>query len=87
MKKIQDRIKLFLHKHDNAERTQQELENWTNERKDFLLSKLDWMESSLDKGNHEAYRIGYNQLKKAIENQEKTLNQIHELLLFEQEKK
>lgn len=85
MAKIQDKIKLCLNKHADADATALALEEWTNERKKFFLSRMDWMQSSLDRGNHEAYRIAYNQLKVALENQEKTLNQIHDLLLFEDE--
>lgn len=87
MSKIQDKVKFLLNKHKNADAAADALEKWTAERRIFLLSKLDWMESSLDKDNHEAYRIAYNQLKSAIKNQEATLNKIHDLLLFDDNKK
>lgn len=67
-KKITDRVKFCLNKHHDADSAKKELEEWTFERKNFFLEKMDWMESSLDKGNHEAYRIAFNQLKAAIEN-------------------
>ena len=81
--KIQDKIKLLLNKHNDADATALALNEWTTERRDFFLSKLDWMQSSIDKGNHEAYRIAFNQLKSAIENQKNTLDKVHELLMFD----
>ena len=54
--------------------------------RDYFLSRLDWMEKSIDKGNHEAYRIAFNQLKLAIENQKNTLDKVHDLLIYEIEK-
>lgn len=52
----------------------------------FFLSKLDWIEKSIDSGNHEAYRIAFNQLKTAIENQKNTLDKVHDLLIYEADK-
>ena len=41
------------------------------------------MEKSLDKDNHEAYRIAFNQLKEALKAQKDTLDKVHSMLLFE----
>lgn len=81
--KITQRISLLLHRHNNADATSEELENWTAERRDFLLSKLDWLQDSIDKGNYEAYRIAFNQLKMAIQKQKETLDKVHDMLIFE----
>lgn len=81
--KITDKIDLLLVRHNNADATQEALKEWTAERRDFFLSKLDWLQDSIDKGNHEAYRIAYNQLKKAIQQQKDTLDKVHDKLLFE----
>lgn len=83
--KITDKVKLLLNRHNNSDATAEALEAWTAERRDFFLSKLDWMEKSLDKGNHEAYRIAHNQLKAAIENQKRTLDKLHDALLFDED--
>lgn len=80
---ITDKIDLLLVRHKNADATQQALKEWTKDRRDFFLSKLDWLQDSLNKGNHEAYRIAYNQLKKAIQQQKDTLDKVHDMLLFE----
>lgn len=82
-RKITDTIDLLLNRHDNAEATATALQNWTAEKRDFYLSKLDLMEKSLDKGNHEAYRIAFNQLKEALKAQKDTLDKVHSMLLFE----
>lgn len=81
--KITDKVKLLLNRHNDTDATAKALEQWTAERRDFFLSKLDWMQSSIDQGNHEAYRIAYNQLADAIKNQKNTLDKVHELLMFE----
>lgn len=81
--KITDKVKLLLNRHNDPDATAKALEQWTAERRDFLLSKLDWIQSSIDQGNHEAYRIAYNQLADAIKNQKNTLDKVHELLMFE----
>ncbi|MGK9154500.1 hypothetical protein E3H47_04960 [Acinetobacter radioresistens] len=83
--KITQRISLLLHRHNNTEATVKELEQWTAERRDFFLSKLDWMEKSIDSGNHEAYRIAFNQLKSAITSQKDTLDKVHDMLIYEAE--
>ncbi|AWV87037.1 hypothetical protein ABLB95_15410 (plasmid) [Acinetobacter radioresistens] len=83
--KITQRISLLLHRHNNTEATVKELEQWTAERRDFFLSKLDWMEKSIDSGNHEAYRIAFNQLKSAIISQKDTLDKVHDMLIYEAE--
>ena len=85
-KKITDRVKFALNKHGNPDVAKENMQDWTEERKEFFLSKLDWMQSSLDKGNHEAYRIAFNQLKDAIENQKNTLDKLHDILLFDEQK-
>ena len=82
-KKITDKVKFSLNKHNDADTASKDLEDWTAERRDFFLSKMDWMQSSLDKGNHEAYRIAFNQLKSAIENQKNTLDKLHEIIIFD----
>ena len=82
-KKITDRVKFSLNKHHDADSAKKELEEGTFERKNFFLEKMDWMESSLDKGNHEAYRIAFNQLKAAIDNQKNTLDKLHDIILFD----
>ena len=82
-KKITERVKICLNKHHDADGAKKQLEEWTFERKNFFLEKMDWMESSLDKGNHEAYRIAFNQLKAAIENQKNTLDKLHDIILFD----
>lgn len=82
--KITQRIKLLLHRHNDTNATQKELENWTADKRDFFLEKLDWMQDSIDKGNHEAYRIAFNQLKQAINEQKNTLDKVHDMLLFEE---
>jgi len=84
--KITQRVSLLLHHHNNADATSEELKKWTTERMNFLLSKLDWLQDSIDKGNHEAYRIAYNQLKMAIQNQKETIDKVHDMLLFEEDK-
>lgn len=81
--KITDKIKLLLNKHNNPQATAESLKTWTTERRDFFLEKMDWMESSLDKNNHEAYRIAFNQLKAAVKNQKETLDKVHDLLIFD----
>lgn len=81
-RKITDTVDLLLNRHDDAEATAQALQDWTAEKRDFYLLKLDWMEKSLDKGNHEAYRIAFNQLKEALKNQKDTLDKVHGMLLF-----
>lgn len=85
-RKITDDIHLLWQRHDNAEATVEKLQEWTADRRDYFLSRLDWMEKSIDNGNHEAYRIAFNQLKLAIENQKNTLDKVHDLLIYETEK-
>lgn len=82
-KKITDQVKFCLNRHNDANSAYAETQKWTEERRDFFLSKLDWMEKSIDKGNHEAYRIAFNQLKDAIKNQKHTLDKLHNIMLFE----
>lgn len=82
-RKITDTIDLLLNRHDNAEATAAALQNWTTEKRDFYLSKLELMEKSIDNGNHEAYRIAFNQLKEALKAQKDTLDKVHSMLLFE----
>ena len=84
-KKITDRVKFCLDRHNDADSAKESMQEWTAERRDFFLQKMDWMESSLDKGNHEGYRIAFNQLKAAIENQKNTLDKLHDILLFNEE--
>ncbi|EXE12709.1 hypothetical protein J559_3006 [Acinetobacter sp. 983759] len=43
------------------------------------------MEKSIDSGNHEAYRIAFNQLKSAITSQKDTLDKVHDMLIYEAE--
>ena len=81
-RKITDTVDLLLNRHDNAEATAQALEKWTTEKRDFYLSKLAWLEKSLDEGNHENYRIAFNQLKQALTDQKQTLDKLHDMLLF-----
>lgn len=82
-KKITDRVKFCLNRHNDANSAYRETQEWTGERLDFFLSKLDWIEKSIDKGNHESYRIAFNQLKTALENQKQTLDKLHNIMLFE----
>lgn len=85
-KKIQDKIRFLLHRHNNVFATEEALQQWTKYKKKHLLEKLNLMQSSLEKNNHEEYSIAYKHLKKGIKDQEYTLNQIWELLLYEREK-
>lgn len=85
-RKITEDIHLLWQRHDNAEATIEKLQEWTTDRRDYFLSKLDWLQDSLNKGNHEAYRIAYNQLKMAIQQQKDTLDKVHDMLLFEDDK-
>ncbi|WP_336939343.1 hypothetical protein [Acinetobacter modestus] len=82
-KKITDRVKFCLNRHNDANSAKLELQQWTDERRNFFLSKMDWIEKSLDQGNHEAYRIAFNQLKLAINQQKETLDKVHDIILFE----
>lgn len=86
-RKITEDIHLLWQRHDNAEATIEKLQEWTTDRRDYFLSKLDWMEKAIDSGNHEAYRIAFNQLKLAIENQKNTLDKVHDLLIYEVDEK
>lgn len=71
-----------LNKHENPEFAVKVMKDWTAERRDYFLEKLDWMQSSIDKGNREAYRIAHNQLKVAIVNQKETLDKLHDKIIF-----
>jgi hypothetical protein len=86
-RKITEDVMLLLHRHNNAEATSEKLKEWTTEKCDYYLSRLDWLESAIDGGNHEAYRIAFNQLKTALEDQKPTLDKLHDLLIFEPETK
>lgn len=72
----------MLDKHDNPEFAADVAKDWTADRRDYLLEKLSRIESSIDRGDHVAYRIAYNQLKKAIERQKETLDKLHEIMMF-----
>ena len=85
-RKIAEDIHLLWQRHNNAEATIEKLQEWTTDRRDFFLSKLDWIEKSINSVNHESYRISFNQLKTAIENQKNTLDKVHDLLIYEADK-
>lgn len=86
-KKITDRVRFCLNRHNDAGSAKAALQEWTVERRNFFLSKMDWIEKSLDQGNHEAYRIAFNQLKLAITQQKETLDKVHDIMLFEDNQK
>lgn len=72
-----------LNKHNNPEFALKVMQDWTTERQNYFLSRLDWIEKSLDQGNHEAYRIAFNQLQDSIKNQKATLDKLHDKILFD----
>lgn len=45
-RKITEDIHLLWQRHDNAEATIEKLQEWTTDRRDYFLSKLDWMDTS-----------------------------------------
>ena len=83
-KKITDEVRLTWQRHNNADATIDRLQHWTFEKQNYFLSRLDWIEKSLDNGNHEAYRIAFNQLKTALQQHKQTLDKVHELLIYKE---
>lgn len=83
--KITDVLKLKLVKHNDHFSAEKALQDWTEKKQKFMLSRLDWLESSIDKNNYEAYRIAFNQLKLEITQLKSTLDRVHTMLLFTDE--
>lgn len=61
------------------------LQSWVNTKTNEHLALLERIEYSLDNGNHEAYRVAFNQLRDSIctheETQRKLFEQITERLI------
>lgn len=72
--------RLLKDDHPNWAKINEELVIWANARHEHTKSRLDWIQSELDKGNHEGYRIAYGQLNLAIDNEKETLLKIFGLL-------
>ncbi|WP_151982397.1 hypothetical protein [Acinetobacter guerrae] len=83
---ITDKIDLLLIRHNNAEATQEALKDWTNKQSNFMNKLLNDMKYSLKRNDPISFKKAFETLESTIDKQEETLNKIHDMLLFEDDK-
>lgn len=83
---ITDKIDLLLIRHNNAEATQEALKDWTNKQSNFMNKLLNDMKYSLKRNDPISFKKAFEMLESTIDKQEETLNKIHDMLLFEDDK-
>lgn len=83
---ITDKIDLLLHRHNNADATQEALKQWTNKQSNFMNKLLNDLKYSLKRNDPASFKKAFETLESTIDKQEATLNKIHDMLLFEDDK-
>lgn len=85
MNNVTDALRFTLVRHNDHESAEKVLKEWTTNKRNDMLSRLDTLESCVAQNNYQGYCMALRQLKQEIIQLKETHDRVHDMLLFEDE--